>query len=107
METTDNSQLRVYIAGPMTGLPLFNKPAFNKAAQQLRHAGFSVISPAELYPHTDRSWEYYMKAGLAALLQCDAILMLDGWESSRGAKLEFKVASALKLQVLYQADIKL
>lgn len=102
---TEHTATRVYLAGPMTGLPLFNKPAFNKAAQQLRYMGFAVISPAELSTHTDRPWDWYMKQALRALLQCDTILMLDGWEGSKGAQLEFRVASDLGMTILYQADI--
>lgn len=108
MPSTDRpigGHARVYIAGPMTGLPLFNKPAFHKAAQQLRFAGFAVVSPAELHTHTDRPWDWYMRQALGALLMCDAVLMLDGWEKSKGAQLEFRVATDLGMQILYQADI--
>ena len=49
---------RVYIAGPMTGLPDFNYPAFNAAAAKLRALGLEVLNPAENPPpplwHLDR-----------------------------------------------------
>lgn len=38
---------RIYIAGPMSGLPEFNYPAFNRAAAVLRAQGHHVENPAE------------------------------------------------------------
>lgn len=38
---------RIYIAGPMTGLPDFNFPAFNDMAAILRGLGYHVENPAE------------------------------------------------------------
>lgn len=45
---------RVYIAGPMSGLPQFNFPAFYAAAAALREQGYEVISPAELDDAEDK-----------------------------------------------------
>ncbi len=38
---------RIYLAGPMTGLPDYNFPAFMKAAAYLRSQGAIVFNPAE------------------------------------------------------------
>lgn len=40
--------MRIFISGPMTGLPDHNFPAFEAAAKRLRDDGHFVINPAEL-----------------------------------------------------------
>ena len=44
----------------------------------------------------------YMKADLEILLKCSTILMLKGWEGSKGALLEYQIAQALGLEVMYE-----
>jgi hypothetical protein len=39
--------IRVYVAGPMTGIKDFNYPAFNAVAASLREAGYLIENPAE------------------------------------------------------------
>lgn len=88
---------RIYICGPMTGLPDENRPAFDAAAARLRACGLNVHSPSE----TPRglTWEQYMRLGLAELVKCTGIAVLPGWDRSRGACLEVQVATDLGLRV--------
>lgn len=79
---------RVYIAGPMTGYPDLNFPAFHRAASILRAAGHTVLNPAEINPNPGERWQTCMFRDLEALDTCDAILMLSGWEKSPGAQIE-------------------
>jgi hypothetical protein len=88
---------RIYIAGPMTGLPDFNFPAFNAMAAHLRSLGFEVLNPAEHGLPLDLHWSVYMRHALRQLLAADSIFFLKGWTSSRGAKLESMVATALDM----------
>lgn len=94
---TRSAPVRLYLSGPMTGLPGNNYPAFDRAAAELREMGYEVRSPAELAPPTDWArrdgvneprWDDWMRVALALMLQCDAVVMLDGWEQSRGACME-------------------
>lgn len=91
---------RWYIAGPMTGLPDLNFPEFNKHAATLREAGFHVENPAEINPDPTATWEDCMRVDIPRLVTCDAILLLPGWEKSRGASLEAHIAKNLGLQMV-------
>jgi Domain of unknown function (DUF4406) len=90
---------RIYIAGPMTGHPYFNYPAFNREADRLRALGYQVENPAENPEPPCKTWTGYMRMALAQLVKCDAIVLLPKWEMSRGALLEHKVAGSLGLAV--------
>jgi len=107
--------MKVYIAGPITGEPQMNRPAFSLAADLLAGAGFEFVNPHELganlrrlrqlYDAKPPEWPDYMKVCIAALLGCDAILLLPGWERSRGATLEKHLADELAIPELRHADL--
>lgn len=93
-----------YICGGMTGLPDYNYPAFNAAAERWRKAGWEVKNPAEHFGgRTDLSYESYMREAVKALVVCDAIALLPGWETSRGARMELLLAQRMGFRV-YSAD---
>lgn len=90
----------IYLAGPMSGLPEFNRPAFVAEAERLRAQGHKVLNPAEHFGG-DQSlpWSAYMREGIAAVLMADVVRVLPNWENSRGARLEIAVAEAIGIQV--------
>lgn len=87
--------MKVYIAGPMTGLPELNFPAFHAAAATLRAMGHEVINPAELNPDPTAEWLDCMRRDIAALVTCDAVALLPGHDDSRGALIENRLATGL------------
>lgn len=105
------SRDRVYIAGPMRGIPLYNFPAFDAAAAILADQ-FDVVNPAQLdrdagvNEHTDPLSEGFMRDAmrrdLSAICDCDAILLLEGWERSSGVAVELALARLLGLRVFRQ-----
>lgn len=95
----------VYIAGPMTGLPDFNFPAFRAAAADLSARGYDVRTPTDADGGSqDKSWQFYMRLALRMLLDCDQVVLLPGWERSRGACIERSVAEALGMPVTEYAE---
>jgi hypothetical protein len=98
---------RVYIAGPMRGIPLYNFPAFDKAAAKFRAEGWEVINPAEMdrsrgfneAMHVpDRSFlKSAIMADLQAISECTAVAFLPGWQKSKGALAEKALAEFLGL----------
>lgn len=107
--------MKVYLIGPMSGIPKFNYPAFITAAEYLREQGFEVQSPTELddagtleevlaspdgkidKPVNGQSYEYFLAKSLARILawKPDMLVALPGWEASGGATKEALVAKAL------------
>jgi len=92
--------IRCYIAGPMTGYPELNFPAFHAAAARLRDLGIDAVNPAEINPDKGMSWKECMRTDIAALVTCDAIHLLEGWQNSKGATLEAHIAERLELEVI-------
>ena len=90
---------RLYVAGPMTGLPEFNIPAFNYAAGELRVAGYEVENPADNSGDTTNDYRWYLRAGLTQLLRCEGVATLEGWWNSGGARWEVQTAGILGLPV--------
>jgi len=97
--------MRWYIAGPMTGYPGLNFPAFHREARRLRGLGHEVVNPAEINANPSARWEDCMRADIVELVTCDGIALLPNWERSRGAALEHHIAKALGMRVQMAAEI--
>lgn len=90
----------LYIAGPMTGLPEFNFPAFNAAEEWLRESGYETRNPARHGAgEPGQEWSDYMRRDIPDLLECEGVALLGGWEKSRGARLEVTIAEELGMHV--------
>lgn len=96
---------RLYLSGPMSGKLDLNFPAFHDEAARLRSLGYEVINPAELNPDPTATWHACMRADLKALLDCDTLVLLPGWEQSAGAHLEMHVAHRVGIQILQAAEV--
>lgn len=84
----------------MSGLPESNFPAFHLAAAALRHIGYEVENPAEnQVPPCGGTWGGYMRLAIAQLVTCEQIALLPGWEDSKGACLEHRIASDLGMTI--------
>lgn len=93
----------VYIAGPMSGIDNYNRPAFFAAARQLAEAGHVPINPATLPTTLDD--KTYMPICTSMIDGADAIYLLDGWERSGGAMAEFAYARRQGKQIVTQASL--
>lgn len=114
---------RVYIAGPMRGIPFLNFPAFDRARKLLTLQGWDVISPADIDRHhgvdekdfpTGHEANTFTPAQIREVVvrdvnvflhvlkaeEGDAIALLPLWVKSTGGKAEFALAQWLTLKVL-------
>lgn len=96
---------RIYLSGPMTGKPELNFPAFNAEAQRLRLLGYDVVNPVDLNPDPAATWSECMRKDLAALLTCDGLALLPGWQASGGANLELHVAHRVGIEIAMAAEL--
>ncbi len=94
--------MKVYIAGPMTGLPHFNRPAFQQAAINLSFEKHVPLNPAILPDGLTEA--DYMAIGLMMLQRAEAIYLLTGWQFSAGARAEHALALKLGLEVIEQGE---
>ena len=102
---------KIYIAGPMTGIARWNRPAFVKAAKQLRGLGWEVTSPVEIADAfgsqntivtTPGLLDAVIDEELAQLAKCDAIYLLRGWQNSRGTRTELYLALEKGLDIIIE-----
>jgi hypothetical protein len=63
----------------------------------LRAAGYETLNPAA--NGVKDSWEDYMRAGIAQVIQADGIAFLPGSDGSRGARVELNLADVLGMEV--------
>lgn len=86
--------MNIYISGPISGHPRTQTShVFGEAERLIAEAGHTPVSPLDngLPPHS--TYEQHLAADFAMLLGCDAILLLYGWQGSRGCRMEYSIAS--------------
>ena len=100
--------MRVYISGPMEKDP-GHVEKFAAAFVALARAGHAPVSPVDIgralkYRMGREPTRYeYMRADIKAMMDCDTICMLAGWNKSWGAKIELWIANKLHFE---HADYK-
>ncbi|MDR5761938.1 DUF4406 domain-containing protein [Caballeronia sp. LZ035] len=97
--------MKLYIAGPMSGYPELNFPAFHAEAARLRGFGFEIVSPAEINVDPSAGWLACMRADIKELVECDGIALLPGWQASAGANVEHSLARGLGLRVFVASHL--
>lgn len=91
--------LTFYISGPMTGYKDFNYPAFIAAEKELRKLGcINILNPAKI-DHQDTVWENCIRRAIALMMGADVLILLPGWDKSKGAVLEVDIALKVGMSV--------
>lgn len=106
----------LYIAGPMSGIPEYNRPEFEKAYTFIRET--MAIPPSNIFNPIDHEASLMVQEGKLAgpdayriCLKMDLdwicdwttdMYMLKGWGQSKGANAEHALALALNLNIFYQ-----
>ena len=97
---------KVYLSGPITGKKNYKGLfAFTEELVKLCDA-LRIFNPASQIPDS-LDYEDAMKRCVAALVEYDTIVMLPGWHTSKGARLEHDIALACGMDIIDLTDYKL
>lgn len=94
---------KVYISGPITGVPDNEfKRAFFRAYDELKAKGFNpMLPPGMVGNEYDLEYDEFMALDFALLELCDAIYLLEGWENSDGATEELNFAAQHRKEIMF------
>ena len=94
---------RIYISGPISGHDIQERRAeFQRVEYQLIYQGFEPVNPMCNGLPEEATTREHMKRDIELLLTCDYIYMMRRWTHSKGCKVEFDVATAIGLPVLFE-----
>lgn len=102
--------MTVYISLPISGHPMEEVLLrADYAKRRLRAHGHEPVSPLDPSVNNDHTKPYNVLLGndIAALLQCEAVLFLDGWMTSRGCRLEMEAAQIYGKKIYFEYDLRL
>lgn len=101
VEAVEHGMHKLYLSGPMDNVEDFNHPLFHRVAKEFRDANFAVCNPAEFFDgDKTRQRKEYMREAFKYVLEADTIVLLPGWENSKGARLEAAMATELDLAIM-------
>ena len=100
--------MTVYISLPITGQDLEEvRRRAEQAKQRLADMEHEPVSPLDVSPDPDASYAEHIGRDIAALLQCEAALFLDGWTVSKGCRLEMEAAQIYGKKIYFEYDLRL
>jgi hypothetical protein len=91
----------LYISGAISNAPDLNRTKFANATKQLRGLGYIVINPHEICEGIPaEEWAKGMRICIKKLMDADVLILLDDWQQSRGAQIEFTISKQLNYKTI-------
>ena len=103
MTPSTKRRAKIFISGAITNVPNY-KEHFDKAQALIENEGYIPLNPT-IIP-LGLTIQEYMKIDLAMVDCADAVLMLKGWENSKGANLEWNYAKYMNKLIIYEQGDK-
>ena len=105
--STKNSQkvenMKIYLSGKISGTDLSHtRKRFSDVADKLQALGHEVTNPLCNGLSEAAPWEEHIAKDIINLIDCEGIYMLQGWEDSQGARIEYAIAKEIELKVMYE-----
>lgn len=95
--------MKLYISGKISGTDLTHtRKRFSDVADKLQSLGHEVTNPLCNGLSEHDPWEDHIAKDIINLIDCEGIYMLQGWEESQGARIEYAVANKLGKAVFYE-----
>ena len=95
----------IYIAGKVSGLPIERVlKKFASAQSEIEDLGFKAINPIVVVNDWQCEWHTAMKKCIKALMDCDAVVVLDDYKTSDGAKIELELSKRMGILIFYGVD---
>lgn len=66
--------------------------------------GHTPVSPLDVSPDPDATYAEHMGNDIEALLNCDAVLFLPGYQKSKGCRLEYEAAVIYGKEMYFDLD---
>ena len=97
--------MKIYISGKISGTDLTEtRTRFAAVAKATKRLGYEPVNPLENGLSEYDTWEAHIVKDIADLLQCKAIYMLQGWQESKGARIEHYIATEIGLSIMYEIE---
>jgi len=113
---------KVYLSGPITGKPNDNIEEFEKYKQKFKNLNYEVVNPHDLFTrefvddlnrkleNKDITFEEYhgtfMRTDIKAMMDCDFIAVLNGYENSKEANIEVYIARNINMPIIDAVTLK-
>ncbi|RKV80363.1 MAG: DUF4406 domain-containing protein [Alloprevotella sp.] len=98
--------MKVYISGQISGIEYEEARArFDKAEDFLKGLGVDTVNPMDNGLPEESTWIQHLCKDLELLHDCSHIYMIDGWQLSRGACVEYDFAIRTGKTVLFESSI--
>lgn len=95
--------MKIYLAGPITGLPNGNKQTFKRIQEELEKKGHKVINPHELFTQDEiEKFKHndFMRRCIPEVCNADMVVTLPEWMESKGASQEVDIARMFDIPVI-------
>ncbi len=97
--------MEIYISLPITGHDIEEVEASCIfASGVIQSKGHTPVSPIELAHADPEDYPAVIGTDITALLVCEAVLFLSGWQTSKGCRLEYEAAVIYGKEMYFDLD---